>query len=120
MLPWSNKFKWIQRIGEVIDRNVPRGVKGHNINENTLPGSPALCLPAVGRGGGASLERKIGAASVSLFLNCQVILVSLCYIFWEPVFPVSSSSLLFHAHFTISVKNPTVQDNKDWTINGSV
>jgi len=40
-----------------IERNVPRkprlldGVKGHGVKENTLPGSRALCLPAVGRGG---------------------------------------------------------------------
>jgi len=27
------------------------GVKGHNMNDTTLPGSPALCLPA-GRQGG--------------------------------------------------------------------
>ena len=33
------------------DRNVLGGVKGHNLNDESLPGSPALYLPAVGRRG---------------------------------------------------------------------
>ena len=37
-------------MGQASDRQVPRkprlvgGVKGHNINEISFPGSPALCL----------------------------------------------------------------------------
>ena len=32
------------------------GVKGHNIKEITLPGSPALCLAAGRQGRGASIQ----------------------------------------------------------------
>jgi hypothetical protein len=51
----------IKREGcSLVDRNVPRKprlvgvVKGHNINDITLPGSPAQCLPAGRQGRGAS------------------------------------------------------------------
>ncbi len=38
----GNQFtKLLYRKSETVNRNVPRGVKGHNMNDKTLPGRPA-------------------------------------------------------------------------------